>query len=137
MTSRHHVTVIVRPGGAAVVTLLALASAISVARGEGDPAKGNAAFVRQCALCHTIARGAPNSYGPNLFGIVGHRAASVAGYKYSRAFAASAQWNWSPDVLGAWISDPAAMIPGSTMDVFQGVADSDRDDIVAYLANQR
>jgi cytochrome c len=99
----------------------------------GDVAKGRDAFVRQCALCHTIGRGEPNRFGPNLFGILDHKAASVPGFNYSPAFKSTATWNWSAEVLGAWISEPAMMVPGTAMGVFQGVADRDRDDIVAYL----
>lgn len=96
--------------------------------------RGKDAFVRQCALCHTIDKGDPNRYGPNLFGIVGRKAGTAPGFKYSSAFRAAANWNWGAPKLGAWISAPAAVIAESRVDVFQGVATSDRDDIVAYLA---
>jgi cytochrome c len=104
------------------------------AQAAGDAAKGRDAFVRQCALCHTIGRGEPDRFGPNLFGILDHKAGSVPGFYYSRAFKSAATWDWSAEVLGAWISAPAMMVPGTAMGVFQGVADRDRDDIIAYLA---
>jgi cytochrome c len=103
----------------------------------GDVAKGRDAFVRQCALCHTIGRGEPNRFGPNLFGILDHKAGSVSGFNYSSAFKSAANWDWSAEVLGSWISAPAMMVPGTAMGVFQGVADRDRDDIGAYLAAHR
>jgi cytochrome c len=102
-----------------------------------DAVQGKAAFVRQCAICHTIEQGGANGFGPNLFGIVGKKAATAAGFNYSKAFTAAATWVWTEGLLGPWISLPAVMVPGTTMGVFQGVADRDRDDIVAYLAAQK
>jgi cytochrome c len=102
----------------------------------GDAAKGETAFIRQCALCHTANAGEPNRFGPNLFGILDRKAGSVPGFRYSAAFRAMASWNWSADVLAAWITSSLSMVPGTTMGVFQGVADRDRGDIVAYLATR-
>jgi cytochrome c len=102
-----------------------------------DTASGAVAFVRQCALCHTINKGGPNRYGPNLFGVVGQKAGSVSGFEYSPAFKSAASWEWNEDALGGWISSPGTMVPGTTMGVFQGVADRDKNDIIAYLASQK
>jgi cytochrome c len=106
-------------------------------RAAGDAAKGQAAFVRQCALCHTVERDGPNRFGPNLFGILHRKAGSVAGFNYSRAFKAAASWDWNEDLVAGWIGAPGLMVPGTAMGVFQGVAQSDRDDIVAYLATRQ
>jgi cytochrome c len=102
----------------------------------GDAVKGQAAFVRQCAICHTADKGGPNRFGPNLFGILGRKAASVPGFNYSRAFKAQANWNWNEDLVAGWIGAPGQMVPGTAMGIFQGVAQTDRDDIVAYLATK-
>ncbi|HLH94908.1 MAG TPA: c-type cytochrome [Xanthobacteraceae bacterium] len=102
-----------------------------------DAGAGQRAFVRQCALCHTIGKDEPNRYGPNLFGMVDRQAGSVPGFNYSPAFKAAASWTWSPALLGAWISAPRDMVPGSPMGVFQGVAERDKDDILAYMAAQK
>jgi cytochrome c len=102
-----------------------------------DIAAGKATFVRQCALCHTIDKAAPNRYGPNLFGVLGRRAGSVSGFQYSPAFKSMASWGWNEETLGGWISSPGTMIPGTTMGVFPGVADRDRGDLIAYLASQK
>jgi cytochrome c len=106
-------------------------------RAAGDAAKGESAFVRQCAICHTVEQGGPNRFGPNLFGILHRKAGTVAGFNYSRAFKAAASWDWNEDLVAGWIGAPGVMVPGTAMGVFQGVAQSDRDDIVAYLAAQQ
>jgi cytochrome c len=107
------------------------------ARAEGDADKGKAAFVRQCAICHTIEKGDPNRFGPNLSGIVGKKAGAVPGFDYTRAFKSAANWEWTEDALASWIMFPGVMVPGTAMAIFQGVAERDRDDIVAYLASKK
>ena len=123
---------------ASSAALVISALGASPAQAAGEAANGKAAFVRQCALCHTVNKDEPNSYGPNLFGILDRSAASAPGFRYSSAFRSTASsWVWTADVLGAWISAPARMVPGTTMGIFQGVADQDKDDIIAYLASQK
>jgi len=119
---------------AALMAFVCLGTASSRAE---DIAKGKAAYVRQCAICHTIDKGGANAFGPNLFGIVGRKAATVPDYNYSRAFQMAANWVWDEGLLRPWISLPGTMVPGNKMAVFQGVAERDRDDIVAYLAAQK
>ena len=115
--------------GAVALTCLA-----GAAQADGDAAKGNAAFVRQCAICHTGEKGGDNRFGPNLFGIVGKKAGTVPGFGYTNAFKNRANWEWTEDAIGGWMMFPSTMIPGTAMGVFQGIAEKDRDDLVAYLA---
>ena len=103
------------------------------AHADGDAAKGKAAFVRQCAICHTDEKGGDNRFGPNLFGIVGKKAGTMPGFGYTNAFKNRANWEWTEDAIGGWMMFPSTMIPGTAMGVFQGIAEKDRDDLVAYL----
>jgi cytochrome c len=119
----------------ALAAALALAClGVAVANAAGDAAKGKAAFVRQCAICHTVEKDGDNRLGPNLFGIVGKKAGAVANYAYTNAFKTRANWEWTEDAIGGWMMFPSTMIPGTAMGVFQGIAERDRDDLVAYLA---
>lgn len=104
---------------------------------KGDAAKGAAVFVRQCALCHTVTKDGPNRFGPNLFGIIDRKAASAPAYAYSDAFKKTAHWTWSAVSIAAFVRAPGLMVPGTRMGVFQGVADKDLDDLIAYLAQQK
>ena len=122
---------------ASAVFAAVLYGGINASLAAGDAAKGRAAFVRQCAICHTVDKGGPNRFGPNLFGILGQKAGTAPGFNYTRAFKAAADWTWNEDLVAGWIGAPGMMVPGTAMGVFQGVAQSDRDDIVAYLAIQR
>jgi cytochrome c len=121
----------------AAAAALAVCFSAGAGRAAGDDDKGKAAFVRQCAICHTIEKGDPDRFGPNLSGIVGKKAGVVPGFDYSRAFKSAANWEWSEDALGSWIMFPGVMVPGTAMAIFQGVAEKDRDDIVAYLASKK
>jgi cytochrome c len=128
-------------GVRALCTAMLLAAAIA-AVGAGtsraaDIAKGEAAYVRQCAICHTIDKGGDHRLGPNLFGVVGRRAGTAPGFKYTNAFRTIATFEWNEGLLGPWIALPAVMVPGTAMGVFPGVSDRDKDDIVAYLAAQK
>jgi len=108
--------------------------ATTTAQADGDAAKGKAAFERQCLICHTNEKGGENRFGPNLFGIVGKKAGTAPGYAYTNAFKTRANWEWTEDAIGGWMMFPSTMVPGTAMGVFQGIAERDRDDLVAYLA---
>lgn len=115
----------------AVALLAAMLLTPVAARADGDAAKGKSYFAR-CAICHTAAKGAPNKIGPNLFGIVGRKAASLPGFFYSGAMKKSGI-TWNKDKLEAYIAKPQAVVPGNRM-AFPGVSSHKQvEDIVAYL----
>ncbi|MET3909758.1 cytochrome c [Bradyrhizobium sp. S3.3.6] len=120
-----------------VLAAAAVGIAIDPACAAGDPVKGAVIFSRECALCHTIGKGEPNRFGPNLFGIAGRKAGTAPGYKYSPEFLAAASWTWGADEIASFVVAPNLMIPGNRMSVFQGIADSQLDDLIAYVASQK
>lgn len=120
-----------------LASLAAMAFAAGSACAAGDLAKGAEIFERECALCHTIAKGEPNRFGPNLFGIAERKAATAPGYEYSPEFITMAIWTWSPDAIASFVIAPALTIPGNKMSMFQGVPDSELDDLIAYLVAQK
>jgi cytochrome c len=103
-----------------------------------DAEKGKAAFAAKCALCHQIGPNAQNLVGPQLNGIAGRKAASVADYAmYSAGMKKLGEegFTWTDEHLDKWIADPKAMIADSPMALaFPGVPDAaERADIIAYL----
>ena len=106
---------------------------------EGDATKGKAAFAK-CAICHQVGPGAKTLVGPELNGIFGRKAASVADYPYSPGMKKLGDqgWVWTEENIDKWIADPKALIPDSPMALaFQGVPDAaERADIIAYLKTQ-
>jgi cytochrome c len=97
----------------------------------GDPVQGKAVFQR-CAICHKVDKGAGNGLGPNLFGIVGRKSASLPDFEYSGPLKASGI-TWSSDNLSKWVAGPAKMVPGTKM-AFPGITSKGEiRDVVAYL----
>jgi cytochrome c len=86
----------------------------------------------QCRACHELKAGAPNKVGPNLHGIMGQKAAQVAGFAYSPALRA-ANLTWDRAMLDRWLERPSAVVPGNAM-AFAGVANAnDRAALITYI----
>jgi len=98
---------------------------------EAKPPDGPALFRQQCATCHTSNLTDPARQGPSLFGVIGRRAGSIAGFHYSAGFA-KADFVWDDARLDAWITNPQAMIPGAIMTYRQPKPEV-RAAIIAYL----
>lgn len=119
-------------GRIAAASLLAVGVLSSQAFASGqDITKGKLVFKR-CAICHKVEKDGGNGVGPNLFGIVGRKSASVDGFNYSGALK-KAHITWTEKNLAKWIAGPAKMIPGNKM-AFGGVAQKSQiHDLVEYL----
>lgn len=108
----------------ALIALPAVASA-------QDADAGKKIF-KKCAPCHSIGPGAKNKAGPQLNGILGRKAATVEGFKYSTAMKNSGI-TWDNEKLHEWVAAPKKLVPGTKM-FFPGVKDElDRDDLIAYI----
>lgn len=117
--------------GAIIVASAALALTATASMAEGNATKGAQLFNR-CKACHTIEAGGPNRVGPNLHGVVGRKAASVATYAYSDALKKK-NVVWTEDNLEKWLEKPAAFAPGTKMS-FVGLSKEDqREDVIAFL----
>jgi cytochrome c len=84
-----------------------------------------------CSACHATEAG-KTSFGPNLRGVVGRKAASLPGYAYSPALKASGL-TWTREELDAWLTSPQKKVPGTKMP-FGGYADPQaRRQVIDYL----
>lgn len=119
---------------AAAMTVLALTGFAGSAFADGDAAKGEKVF-NKCKACHAIGEGAKNKVGPELNGIVGRTAGSVADFKYSDPMLAKQAEGmvWTDEELDAYLTKPKDYIPGNKM-TFPGLKkEDDREDLIAYL----
>lgn len=114
------------------LTALALLAGTTFAADAADAAKGKIVYKR-CAVCHTDDKGGGDGLGPNLFGIVGRKAAIRPGFSYSAPLT-KAGIVWNEANLTKWIAGPGRMVPGTKM-AFAGVTSKTQNaDLVAYLA---
>jgi cytochrome c len=74
-----------------------------------------------CGVCHKAAAGEKSGIGPNLWGVSGRKAGTLAGYTYSPAMKAS-NITWTRDKIAAYIADPKKMVPGTKM-IYAGQKD--------------
>jgi cytochrome c len=85
-------------------------------------------------VCHSNAKGAAHKIGPNLFGVVGRKSATAAGYMYSPAMMKAAL-TWDVPTLQVYLMGPQKKVPGTKMG-FPGFSDpQDEADVIAYLTS--
>jgi cytochrome c len=101
-----------------------------------DAGNGEDLFDTNCGDCHSLSAKVMNRKGPSLYHLIGRKAASLGGFKYSAAMAKSGI-SWTPQELDAYLAAPKGKVPGGIMK-FKGLSKaSDRADVIAYLASVR
>lgn len=115
----------------AVIGALAAAMALAGPVLAQDAKRGEQVF-NMCLPCHAVGPGAPNKIGPELNGLDGRRAGTVANFSYSDANKNSGIV-WNEATFKQYIGNPAAMIPGTKMP-FAGIKNRQEiNDLWAYL----
>ena len=108
------------------VALLGGAYAADIAAAE---LQRGALLFQTCSACHSVLG---DGVGPDLAGIYGKKAASGPDFNYSSAMRASGLV-WDEPTLSAFISDPQALVKGTTM-AFPGYPKAaDVAAVVSYL----
>lgn len=114
----------------AAVALLAAAGAEA---GGCSPEAGRRLYESKCALCHPNTVSGEHNIGPNLHAVVGRPIATAKGFGYSPALAGGGA-KWTAERIEAWLADPNALYPGTSM-AFAGLKSAaDRADIACFLA---
>jgi len=102
-----------------------------------DVAAGERLFKRYCGICHIAEKDSTRRLqGPNLFGLIGRKAGTIEGFRYTDANKNSGIV-WSAETLDPYLADPREVIKGTTM-AFVGVKKPDeRKAIIEFLAAQK
>jgi cytochrome c len=117
-------------GSAAAVVAIAATVGMAAPSTAQNQATGEKTFV-MCKGCHTIEKGGRNGIGPNLAGLFGRPAGSIAGYNYSAAMKKSGL-RWDEKTLDEFLAAPTKKVPGTKMPI--AVADpAKRAALIAYL----
>ena len=98
---------------------------------SADPVSGEKVFKR-CLACHTVGEDAKPGVGPVLNGLLGRKAGTYPGFKYTEANKNSGIV-WDEATLANYLKNPRAAIPGTSM-TFLGIKkDEEIEDLIAYL----
>jgi cytochrome c len=122
-------------------------SAFSLPAAAQDEARGEETF-KKCRACHRIGEGATNLVGPVLTGVIGRKAGTIEGFKYSDINKASGENGlvWSEALIMEYLVDPQAFLTkfltdkgkadlatSNTKMVFKLADEGERKDVIAYL----
>ncbi|MGD9804775.1 MAG: cytochrome c family protein [Hyphomicrobiaceae bacterium] len=118
---------------AAVAGVVAvLSTAVVGSSAFAQDAENGADVFKKCRACHQVGENAKNAVGPELNGVIGRKAGSVAGFNYSDANKSSGVV-WDEATFANYIKDPRAAMPGTKM-AFAGIKDpEDVKDLLAFL----
>lgn len=111
---------------------LAAFAVAAPAHADGDAEAGKKVF-NKCKACHGLD--GKNKVGPHLDGVIGRKAASVEGFKYSDAMMAKGTEGlvWDEANIAAYMKDPKGFVPGNKM-AFAGLkTDEDIANVLAYI----
>ena len=97
----------------------------------------NQLFIKNCATCHSVQKGDTTlRAGPNLWGVVGRKAATDQSYTmYSDAIKKSGIV-WNEENLNKWLTNAGAFIPGTNMYYMQA-DESVRLTIIDYVKTHK
>jgi len=113
---------------AGLITFILIVSIANAA----DPVKGKKVF-KKCVACHSLQEG-KNKMGPPLNNLLGRKAGSMKGYKYSKAMKNSGVV-WNEESLDKFLTKPRKFIPKTKMS-FRGIKKKSlRDDLISFFKN--
>lgn len=113
----------------------AAAAGLAIAPASAQDADAGEQVFRQCRACHQVGDNAKNLVGPALTNVVGRKAGTVEGFKYSNVNleAGAKGLVWTEEELLKYLEAPTKYMPGTRM-AFAGLKnEQQRKDVVAYL----
>lgn len=99
---------------------------------SADAARGKT-VAKACMACHNLDAGGKNGVGPALYGIVGRKKDSVAGFAYSGSLMKQGGDTWTYEELNKFLWKPKAYAPETKMTYVGLKKPEDRAAVIAYL----
>lgn len=101
---------------------------------RADSARGERVFQR-CFACHSVVPGEDRLPGPSLRGVIGRRAGTLPGFRFSPALveAGARGLVWTRETLDAYLADPSLFVPGTEMGMPGLRETGDRRDVIDLL----
>ena len=124
---------LIRPA-AAFLAIAVISWPENASAADADTVRGESLF-KACSNCHEVGEGAKNKVGPHLDGIIGRKAGSLEGFKFSGAMKKAGEDGLSCSVqsIEDYIAKPRDYIKGNRMS-FRGMEKpQDRADLVSWL----
>jgi cytochrome c len=99
-----------------------------------DPGRGERIFQR-CYACHSVVTGEDKLPGPNLRGVIGRRAGTLPGFRFSPAMVEAGAHGlvWTRRTLDEYLADPERALPGTEMSMPGLESAEDRRDVIDYM----
>jgi cytochrome c len=93
---------------------------------------------QKCQSCHNFANGGPNQTGPNLWGVIGRKPGTHAGFSYSSAMVdfGNKIGVWDYNHIYEFIHGPQAYLSGTKMGFVGLKQPQDRVNLIAWLRQQ-
>jgi cytochrome c len=103
----------------------------SVAQAQDDA--GAKMFKNHCGTCHSMVDDGKNRQGPMLLGLFSRKAGTLGSYpKYSKGLK-DAAWQWTPEQLDLWLTDPKALVADTYMGSYKQKDPEKRKLIIEYI----
>ena len=103
-----------RAAASCALAVMLLTTYSQQAAAQDAATTGRTVFTANCAMCHMAVANGHTMIGPNLYSVVGRRAASVPGFVYSPAMQHSGI-TWTTAQIEAFTQSPSHVVPGTRM----------------------
>ena len=113
--------------------LIAIALGFSATGASAADAPGAKLFKGHCGACHVIAADGKSRQGPVLAKVLTRKAGAQPDFAKYTAGLKAAGWDWTPEQLDLWLTDPKALVPDTTMSVYKQKDPEKRKLLVDYI----
>jgi cytochrome c len=112
---------------------LAIAAGLSATGVSAADDPGAKLFKGHCGTCHVIAADGRKRQGPILAGVLTRKAGTQPDFDRYSAGLKAAGWNWTPERLDQWLTDPQKLVPDTFMSTYKQKDLEKRRLIISYI----